>query len=525
MFGNILDLFGTRPDPSSSGDSERQTRCPPNITLNLHGGRGVFDLLFVASCAGWIQFGMLMFTGYSVYHPTFSKLFTKDGQPVGRYAYPLMTVGTFLLTAGMVCCLAVIAGGSEYKEFVVPWQRRDRTPKARVLWLQRSQIVNDQTFNASVIFGAPKGVNHILAWQRVGKPLRILSLSAREVLTCMGVFYGLSGFICQFQGLRGLNWSASIAQLCSIALMTALRAWVQRTLHTIAPVTRQVRDQHEIDWLALWLVKRFENNGGLETPWPMNAYTVGMEAQDMKEWLKYRYLDNYQGPEEPRERVVWTISTSPKGSIEAGNCSDPERAQRTLEIRKRLAQLTPQWRGDSAKASISLATSISIILDALLSPDKNEKFSWSLPVRLNDSSFQTIKLEAFNKEKRWIVDANDIDAILSLWLFDVRERQTAIMANTANEDDDWVQQGAEYRNEVSRLLGPANIDFQRNVSLLIGVHVRELQVKTVDEVFVTQADLDFPGPIGFYSGWEHDAAHAGKPFSERKIFGKPWAII
>jgi hypothetical protein len=77
-----------------------------------------------------------------------------------------------------------------------------------------------------------------------------IASSPSEALALFGVCPGLCGFIMQFQGLRGMNWSPFIAQFVWIFLMTVLRSLVRRVL-IITPICKKVPDQHEMDWLAL----------------------------------------------------------------------------------------------------------------------------------------------------------------------------------------------------------------------------------------------------------------------------------
>ncbi|KAF8415536.1 hypothetical protein EV426DRAFT_541681, partial [Tirmania nivea] len=245
-----------------------QRKSAPNISLNLHGGSNLRDLLFVAVFGIVLQSGVLVFSGFSVYHPQFCLQFLKDGKLIRPYAYPVMACGTILLTVGLMICSAIVEYSTQEKEFIT--KRENVTEPAecmlngQILWLQRSHVVNDQAFNASVIFRAPRGpensLNRILTSQRAEPgpvwPRGFLiprSICGRtsEAFTVLGVLLALCGFVLQFQGLRGLHWTSSIAQLISIIIMTALRAWVRRHL-ILAPIPKQVPTQHELDWLALW---------------------------------------------------------------------------------------------------------------------------------------------------------------------------------------------------------------------------------------------------------------------------------
>lgn len=86
------------------------------------------------------------------------------------------------------------------------------------------------------------------------------------------MIFGLIGFILQFQSLRGMNWSASIAQLVCILLMKTRRAWVWCGLIAI-PISKGMLEDHEMAWLVLKIAKpgRKSRNGDF---WPPEGRTI-----------------------------------------------------------------------------------------------------------------------------------------------------------------------------------------------------------------------------------------------------------
>ncbi|KAF8246995.1 hypothetical protein K440DRAFT_521009, partial [Wilcoxina mikolae CBS 423.85] len=246
----------------------------PNISLNLHDGSKSGELYTAALCGIILQFGMLVFCGFSIYHPKFSQRFPKNSRPVQGYAFPIMALGTILLMVGMLICSAVVEKSTVEKEYKLDDSNATTTtrdagagaenePNLRPLWLQKGNTVSDQAFDSFVLFGQSSGRrNHILTSRRQqttpsadpseeSQP-RSSTSNPTEAFTLLGVFFGLCGFILQFQGLRGMNWSASIAQLVCIFLMTIWRAWIRRGL-IANPVPQRVPENHEMDWLALMI--------------------------------------------------------------------------------------------------------------------------------------------------------------------------------------------------------------------------------------------------------------------------------
>lgn len=67
--------------------------------------------------------------------------------------------------------------------------------------------------------------------------------------TSFGSFISVTGFVCQFVGLRAMHWSASIAQLVATAIMIVVRVCLRWKL-TSEPSSEKLTKGHELDWLA-----------------------------------------------------------------------------------------------------------------------------------------------------------------------------------------------------------------------------------------------------------------------------------
>jgi hypothetical protein len=164
-------------EPSDSDDEDRLepeeallAKSAPNITLNLHGGDNQKEMFVAAVFGIFLQCGILVFSGLTVYHPEFSKHFEKNGAPVKAYAYPLMATGTVVLVIGMMICCAVVEQSTEEMEIVSGPKYKgvysDNTKlEARLLWLQRGHVVSDQSFDSFIIF-AKTPRTHILTSRR-----------------------------------------------------------------------------------------------------------------------------------------------------------------------------------------------------------------------------------------------------------------------------------------------------------------------------------------------------------------------
>lgn len=599
-------------------------KSAPNISLNLNTGSRKNELIMVAFCGIVLQLGVLVFSAYSVYHPTFNTRFLKNGEPVQRYAYPVFAIGTSYLTLGMILCSALVEQSTEEKEFVAAL-KTDENLKAHILWLQRSHVVSDQTFSATVIFRgvnrpdkntlnrimtsrrapANKGVFYwmyrilhaaVRALWRLMKPEHrkvmvimkdradrvlvvvpflnrlltklktvILHMTYSDWITIPSIWCALSGFILQFIGLRGLNWSTSIAQLVCIGVMTMLRAWVRR--HLIAPpIPKQVLPQHEMDWLALWIARKLADSKNGKFNWPKHT-------EDEDELEKFENLD---------DRLILNIVTKPEkiavqqdgptvqdsmvnevrdsgtnddthqpedagvveGEPEGDQHVHPEQqgarakqnqgtlAQDALRIRKRLAQLT-RWRGRATEPSIALAKTISITLNALIkeaqfldsgedsqepsldpqedSPDPaKDSFTWTIEVQVKRGREERNEVLKFSAHKQrgggWHADATEIEAALSMWLFQIQEMKDIAIERRELQGEtlkgygginDWLQMDVESNQqlEVLRFLGPGDHNLKRDIGWWIGGHI-EIEVELTQMTDAAIHGSGFPGFAG-----------------------------
>jgi hypothetical protein len=119
---------GMEQGAATSGiESENSGRMKPapNISLNAHRSSDTKELYVVAIAGIILQSSVLIFAGFTVYHPAFSRRFYKNDQPVAGYAYPLLLVGTVILVIGMVVCSAVIEKSTTETRYSL----MDLTPK------------------------------------------------------------------------------------------------------------------------------------------------------------------------------------------------------------------------------------------------------------------------------------------------------------------------------------------------------------------------------------------------------------
>ena len=352
--------------------------------------------------------------------------------------------------------------------------------------------------NSAVSPGAgpePDPLSNLQTWAaKIASSYTKIASSRTEYLTILGVFFGICGFILQFQGLRGMNWSASIAQLACILLMTIWRAWVRRGLIAM-PVPQKVLSDHEMDWLALRIAKH-------------------RAREDTCFWLKEE-----QGPEERDERMDWAISTGfdnfvdsgiwepNQGQGQGGRSSTPiTSAQLALNARRRLGQLT-NWEGQASLLSIAVANSIEILMNhSDLFPQKLQSLTWSLMVKTDGGSPEKIQFTAKRNPDKWHIDATYIEAALSLWLLHIHENEMARNGNAPEED--WLRKVKSSGGGIIRILGRDEPSLRRD----IGWWIRDIDMEA-DLSGLTQESAILVGFSGVVSG--RDGGTEGKPIPRK----------
>jgi hypothetical protein len=146
----LLSLFRLQRQPSDIELSElhqlvSRSHAAPNIFLN-GGSVHTFETQLVALIALTLQLGVLLFDIFSVYDTYLSQAFGTSGTPSD--GLPLNVAGTLAVSVGIFICCCVI----EARTRVARWVPRDREQCLRILWLQKSQNVNGQTFKSCAIF-------------------------------------------------------------------------------------------------------------------------------------------------------------------------------------------------------------------------------------------------------------------------------------------------------------------------------------------------------------------------------------
>ncbi|KAK2031752.1 hypothetical protein LX32DRAFT_713082 [Colletotrichum zoysiae] len=354
--------------------------------------------------------------------------------------------------------------------------------KVRMVWLQQTKTVSDQVFGSFAIYATED--QHFITTSRRTQKVKVerpqperddgkhlpsddLNLGPAtageaasltlQVKTVLGTITALAGFVLQFVGLRGLHWSASIAQLGAVLVMLGLKAWVRRGLAT-PPKAISLPPGYELDWFAKTLGEVGEAPWNSEEKSRAETESTDSGKEFASEWIisccgdahlgrKRRgecqgnsqsdgnQSDENQGDENlSDENQSDDLSDRPRfNNKEASVSRVSERsvtgniviadAQKVLKIRKDLGFLA-KWQGPASAEAVSLARAIEITMNALIgsSPAIDNTFYWSLDASYDGTGNCPINFEISRQpDGKWKAFANEYDAALSLWLSSVND--------------------------------------------------------------------------------------------------------
>ncbi|KAF6827134.1 hypothetical protein CMUS01_09139 [Colletotrichum musicola] len=508
----------------------------PNISLNCQADGHRWPLWLCAAITVVFQAGALLYFGFVTEYHTLK--FEKEGEPVQDYTMPLAVTGTVCLVLGMLICVHVVNKASEETR----WELTSGKEHAiSMIWLQKRKQVSDQQFESKAIFPEKKRNQFVTSARAIGveqddagqpsqtstrgegqpsqapgmekgsNPKKEEKILVRwlQMLSFVGVFISLAGSVCQFTGLRGMHWTASIAQLGAVALATFVRAVVRRALtHDIKQ--QDLKSGYELDWFvmslsnmqtAVWFPP--EN----KSAWQRFCSKVGARfgqsdpanAKIEKSRKTVHPAEKDKGSQSMSDRAsscLWTIETGlPK--LEIMTCATKETenqqcrkdqdqyrqvdgihtAQGVLDLRRYLGELG-NWKSPVFAEAVALSKAIEITMgyfeDHLKKP-KNQCFTWTLQVkvgydnkaklgdfgaygRLSNASPEPVEFHVEKTESGWQARVDELDSALSLWLYSVyssKGNQKNTRAVFPSGNDDWIR-GEKIRDQCLQIIGPSS---------------------------------------------------------------------
>lgn len=440
----------------STGESKPHIKpSAPNISLNITESASKTVLWTVAFIGIVLQFGVLLFDGFTTYHPTFKDKFKKNNRPIPKYAFPITAGGTLLVVAGMMICAYVVESATE--EVDLHYIREKKVCSCmRLMWLQKHGKVGDQLFDSYVIFarGSRASIrtsrrrefqidhgNHQTAsqGQQASQPsschLKEYSYTRETGGICtLGTMTSVVGFTAQFMGLRSMPWTATIAQLVATGIMTGLRVSVRTAGLTQEPDTYKLPHGYELDWLATRMGS-FQDTP-LASMLSDSNMGQGFWTQTSWKWsvvtgqCAYRYQASGVEPgDQTHESRSWSSLR---------NSRLYAKANKVVAARIRLQALT-KWTRDGSMTSC-LIKAIEQVMNTIFYSDdvilqkKNARyleFEWPIFIRFDGTEEPYFfKLSRRSTNAPWkIRDPSGFEAILSLWRFTLQqEGKTLVQA-------------------------------------------------------------------------------------------------
>lgn len=407
---------------------DRSDNSAPNLLLNCHDRVSRSEIYLAAAFGAFLQLGAILYFGIISYYEPIQGRFLKNGKKAVGYAFPCAAAGTILLVSGLFICSWVV-GESTTETY---YEAKDH--QMFIVWLQKDHTVSDQVFKPYAIYPTskreritmsrrnPKLDNQFTIRNRTTRHQATKVQAIKEgntndgstgdqkttgaqsldwplqFITFLGALISLVGFISQFIGMRGLNWTASIVQLGITVVVTILRVIVRRGLGK-SPFQERLKPKYELEWFALSL-------GDLATaPWAI--------------------LDgNSSGDKNPSR---WSIRTGcnqrylplTEIGIDQDQPGKDSEAHKVMMTRQKLGKLAG-WKSPVFEEAVRLSSAIEMIAQAFLGDLPDTKYLWTIPANYEIKKEHTqeyVHIELVNEAGKWKVDHEVIEAILSLWLY------------------------------------------------------------------------------------------------------------
>ncbi|KAH4204597.1 hypothetical protein HBI25_219440 [Parastagonospora nodorum] len=507
LVARILGKKNTMDEDELDRDKIFESLGPPNLQLGLSTdqfGTGFFkkrhEIFIAAVAAVLLQASLIAVATITVYHERTRRAISFEPK---SYGYSCYITGSILLSIGVgVCSLAVERNTVEYDWRLLVQNNAEeesvprRTPATegnanidhspRLLWLQQSQEVNDQSFGGYTILAGPK--YHVITSSRIEdmKPMRgstdasgqrrrsrdrygkhinadsyhtkpanrrsHMDLRKWEILAVCGAVTAAAGFIVQFIGLRGLTYPCSIAQLVAILLMTLVRALVRRRLGR-EPYHCHAIPRFELENLATRIVqckafREFRMGSKDQTPF--------LNDQKPEEILRWRVktpeargdhphlsntLQDLKHRHASRDRHQFFQRAHNLSNMEESSALFPieeTSSQQLIRVRERLGDLC-KWPTEALESARSLVYSVEAFMKEFPPTTRFDSLEWVIETiglpnacGIQRLDHVVIPVQRTPHSNRWQVDIGTVEAILSLWMASIETKTAAERLSSGN---------------------------------------------------------------------------------------------
>lgn len=387
----------------------------PNLLLNCHDRVSRGEIYFYAALGVILQIGTLIYFGISSYYLSVNhRFFLKEGKKIVGYAFPCAAIGTILLVVGLFLCARVVERSTTETCYKAPNHRMF------VVWLQKDHTVSDQVFKPYAIYPASERKYIMMSRRNINRPgqdeesgnyaakdqgnkkaqISFWDRSSKP-MTFFGALIALIGFISQFIGMRGLNWTASVVQLIATLMVTAFRAIVRRGLSK-NPVRTRLVSSTELDWFSLTF-------GELASaPWAL--------CKDSQPSVREHVASQ---DERSPKWIVRTGGNQPYCSLQGdwyvGEAIENSAAHEMMVTRQLLCKIS-KWQSSVREEAALLSRAIEAVAQGLLKELPYQTLVWTIPALYNENP-ESVLVELKQSNGTWQVEGHKLEAILSLWLY------------------------------------------------------------------------------------------------------------
>lgn len=239
-------------------------RLPPNLTLNAHAP--IDDRFWIkiwALVAVVIQLGVIAFQAVVTYRLNWRN--PSVGRPYESAAFPLACGGLVIMCTGVFICAWVIESSTQEVVWIEGERSKEEKKKLKVMWVQQNS--GEGAFESYAIYrddpdkSPPDEFRPIWGSYLVSDPRSIRSMNLSVVF---GTIFCSFGFLAQVIGLRGLHFSATLAQFLATLVVSVIRSFVRRGL-SASPHKEKLEKGYELDQVALRIA-------GLRSCYPAPRY-------------------------------------------------------------------------------------------------------------------------------------------------------------------------------------------------------------------------------------------------------------
>lgn len=500
-------------DPKPDGEPEEQyyadpttskiilvqdtDEAAPNLSLNCHDRKSRTEIIMVAIFGVLIQVAVLIYCGFATLKPSLRSHLKKDDEPVRNYAFPLTVCGTVILTVGVLICGIVVERSTNESYYMAD----DQNYSAFVVWLQKESTISDQDFKPFAIFPTSKR-SFITMSRRRGhtqtktsntrtpqpstghEQTGTTAIVGLELLTTVGCLTSISGFVLQFMGLRGLNYTAAVAQFVAMAIMTILRALVRRGLAK-APIHEKLLQGFELDWLANTLGRQRPN-------W--------VRKMETKSRSHLRHAVSMMGSQSTVNSTDDEEYTQTQTLYQLSRKVTESQANNILSIRQQLGNFV-EWLGPASSQAILLSEAMEVVGSELLQTSQtSQTFDIDIHPQLE---LWKLKFSLEYNDGQWKARADRLEAAMSLWMSSMQNHETPQIIRDSKIE--WLR-GQRIQQLGLQILGRAsqNHVLMRNLQFflpksLTGSIPQVLDVKEISSKNARGSNLKIPSHrvIGF----------------------------